>query len=109
MAHEKERELLEKFRNAINSHLSDLRMDGYIRDKMEIPESAIDSFLSTLPEEKEEKRCKEFKIGDGINDVLNFIEEGTFGCMITKDEKTSDERYVFDRDVKMSIEFNPSK
>jgi len=57
MAHEKERELLEKFRNAINSHLYDLRMDGYIRDKMEIPESAIDSFLSTLPEEEEEKTC----------------------------------------------------
>ena len=102
MAHEKERELLERASYLIGnpganiSGSTDCACDEWQRD--------YKSFLSTLPEEKEEKRCKEFIVGEGVNDVLNFIDEATSDCMIMKDLNKPNERYVFDRPIKMTIE-----
>ena len=94
MAHEKEREILEKFYRHVNDK----------NGKLTVTWDDVETFLSTLPEEKEEKRCKEFIVGEGVNDVLNFIDEATSDCMIMKDLNKPNERYVFDRPIKMTIE-----
>jgi len=104
MAHEKERalELLERASYLVGnpgtgiSSSTDWACEDWQKE--------YEDFLSTLPEEKEEKRCKEFIVGAGVNDVLNFIDEATSDCMIMKDLNKPNARYVFDRPIKMTIE-----
>ena len=71
MAHEKERELLVKFKEHYNKQY-----------KSPILFVDIDSFLSTLPEEKEEKACE--KCESCRYKMLGFSENPCDTCTIDR-------------------------